>query len=193
MTDEAKKRMAGMFRSYDKYDDVKNRPIAERCIVGFGSTSGPPMIPALYNSNYQIVQTHDTVMILVEMVHDVRVIRMNGTHKPASIRQWLGDSIGHWEGDTLVVDTTNFTDQTVFRGSTENLHVIERFKRMDQNTLLYRATIDDPSTFTKPWTLEYPFVASAGPIYEYACHEGNYAMPDILGGARKAEVAGGAK
>jgi hypothetical protein len=193
LTDEAKKRMASMFRSYDKYDDVKNRPIAERCIVGFGSTSGPPMIPALYNSNYQIVQTRDAVMILVEMVHDVRVIRMNGTHKPASVRQWLGDSIGHWEGDTLVVDTTNFTDQTMFRGSTENLHVIERFKRVDQNTMLYRATIEDPSTFTKPWTMEYPFVASAGPIYEYACHEGNYAMPDILGGARKAEVVGGAK
>jgi hypothetical protein len=193
LTDEAKKRMASMFRSYDKYDDVKNRPIAERCIVGFGSTSGPPMIPALYNSNYQIVQTRDTVMILVEMVHDVRVIRMNGTHKPATIRQWLGDSIGHWEGDALVVDTTNFTDQTMFRGSTENLHVIERFKRVDQNTILYRATIEDPSTFTKPWTMEYPFVASAGPVYEYACHEGNYAMPDILGGARKAEVVGGAK
>jgi hypothetical protein len=193
LTDDAKKRMGAMFRNYDKYDDVKNRPIAERCIVGFGSTSGPPMIPALYNSNYQIVQTHDTVMILVEMVHDVRVIRMNGVHKPASIRQWLGDSIGHWEGDTLVVDTTNFTDQTAFRGSTENLHVIERFKRVDQNTLLYRATIDDPATFTKQWTMEYPFIASAGPIYEYACHEGNYAMPDILGGARKAEVTGGAK
>ncbi len=192
-TDEAKTRMASMYRNYDKYDDVKNRPVAERCIIGFGSTSGPPMIPALYNSNYQIVQTRDTVMILVEMVHDVRVIRMNSTHKPASIRQWLGDSIGHWEGDTLVVDTTNFTDQTAFRGSTENLHVIERFKRVDQNTLLYRATIDDPATFAKQWTMEYPFIASAGPIYEYACHEGNYAMPDILGGARKSEIASGAK
>jgi hypothetical protein len=189
LTDAAKKRMAAMFSSYDKYDTVKSRPVAERCIIGFGSTSGPPMIPALYNSNYQIVQTRDTVMILVEMVHDVRVIRLNGTHKPASVRQWLGDSIGHWEGDTLVVDTTNFNDQTMFRGSTENLHVIERFKRVDQNTLLYRATIDDPSTFTKQWTMEYPFVASTGPIYEYACHEGNYAMPDILGGARKADVA----
>jgi hypothetical protein len=193
MTDAAKKRMGAMYSNYDRYDNVKNRPIAERCIVGFGSTSGPPMNTALYNSNYQIVQTHDTVMILVEMVHDVRVIRLNGVHKPASIRQWLGDSIGHWEGDTLVVDTTNFTDQTAFRGSTENLHVIERFKRVDQNTLLYRATIDDPATFTKQWTMEYPFVASAGPIYEYACHEGNYAMPDILGGARKAEVTGGSK
>ncbi len=188
LTPEAMKRMMAMMRNYENYDNIKSRPISERCIVGFGSTSGPPMIPALYNSNYQIVQTHDAVMILVEMVHDVRVIRLNGTHKPASVRQWLGDSIGHWEGDTLVVDTTNFTDQTTFRGSTENLHVIERFKRVDKNTLLYRATIDDPATFTKQWTMEYPFVAAAGPIYEYACHEGNYAMPDILGGARKADA-----
>jgi hypothetical protein len=188
MTPEAMKRMMAMMKNYENYDNVKSRPVSERCIVGFGSTSGPPMIPALYNSNYQIVQTHDTVMILVEMVHDVRVIRLNGTHKPASIRQWLGDSIGRWEGDTLVVDTTNFTDQTAFRGSTENLHVVERFKRVDKNTLLYRATIEDPSTFTKSWTMEYPFLASTSPIYEYACHEGNYAMPDILGGARKADA-----
>jgi hypothetical protein len=192
-TEEAKKRMMAMMRNYENYDNIKSRPIAERCIVGFGSTSGPPMIPALYNSNYQIVQTRDTVMILVEMVHDVRVIRLNSTHKPPEVRQWLGDSIGHWEGDTLVVDTTNFTDQTAFRGSSENLHVIERFKRVDKNTLLYRATIDDPSTFNRQWTMEYPFVAATGPIYEYACHEGNYAMPDILGGARKADAGGGPK
>jgi hypothetical protein len=127
-------------------------------------------------------------MILVEMVQDIRVIRMNGTHKPATVRQLLGDSIGHWEGDTLVVDTTNFTDKTRFRGSSENLHVIERFQRVDPSTILYRATIDDPTTYTKPWTLEYPFSATQGPVYEYACHEGNYAMTDILGGARKAEA-----
>jgi hypothetical protein len=188
-TEEAKKRMMSMMRNYENYDNVKSRPVAERCIIGFGSTSGPPMVPALYNSNYQIVQTRDTVMILVEMVHDVRVIRMNAEHKSASIRQWLGDSVGRWEADTLVVDTTNFTDQTAFRGSSENLHVIERFKRVDKDTMLYRATIDDPSTFTKQWTMEYPFRASQGPVYEYACHEGNYAMPDILGGARKADAA----
>jgi hypothetical protein len=176
----------------NRYDSVKDRPLAERCIIGFGSTSGPPMLPALYNSDYQIVQTADTVMIMVEMVHDVRVIRMNGEHAPQSVRKWLGDSIGRWEGDTLVVDTTNFNGRTRFRGSSENLHVIERFRRVDANTILYRATIDDPATFTKPWTMEYPFVASQGPIFEYACHEGNYAMPDILGGARKsdAEAAG---
>src|ERR1700686_518734 len=128
-------------------------------------------------------------MYLVEMVHDIRIIRMNGVHDPPNIRKLLGDSVGHWEGDTLVVDTTNFTNQTRFRGSSENLHVVERFTRTDAATILYRVTIDDPTTFTKPWTLEYPFLATKGPIYEYAGHEGNYAMPDILGGARLAEKA----
>ena len=127
------------------FDSVKDRPLAERCLVGFGSTSGPPMLPVLYNNNYQIVQTPDTVMILIEMVHDARIVRMNGTHRSQrTSSQWLGDSIGHWEGDTLVVDTTNFTNKTRFRGSSENLHVIERFTRVDANTILYRATIDDP-------------------------------------------------
>jgi hypothetical protein len=170
------------------YDDVKNRPLSERCIIGFGSTAGPPMLPVLYNNNYQIVQTRDYVMILVEMVHDVRIIRMSGTHPPKNVTAYLGDSIGHWEGDTLVVETTNFHEGNRFRGSSEDLRVIERFKRVDQKTILYRATIDDPATYSKPWTLEYPYLATAGPIYEYACHEGNYAMTDILGGARKMEA-----
>jgi hypothetical protein len=171
-----------------RFDSVKDRPTSERCLIGFGSTSGPPMLPVLYNNNYQIVQTGDTVMILVEMVHDVRIIRMNAQHAPPNVRQWLGDSVGHWEGDTLVVDTTNFSPMVRFRGSSENLHVIERFTRTDPNTIVYKATIDDPTTFTKSWSVEYPFLATDGPIYEYACHEGNYAMPDILGGARKAET-----
>jgi hypothetical protein len=187
MTEAARQRISGMMRSFNRYDSVKDRPLSERCIIGFGSTSGPPMLPVLYNNTYEIVQTPDAVMILVEMVHDVRVVRMNGTHKPVNVHQYLGDSIGHWDGDTLVVDTTNFNDQTRFRGTSENLHVIERFQRVDANTMLYRATIDDPTTFTKNWTLEYPFNATPGPVYEYACHEGNYAMPDILGGARKME------
>jgi hypothetical protein len=189
LTEEARARTAAIVkRGFDRYDTVKDRPLAERCIVGFGSTSGPPMMPVLYNNTYQIVQNKDTIMILVEMVHDVRVIRMNGTHKPAEIKQWLGDSIGHWEGDTLVVDTTNFTDQTRFAGSGESLHVIERFQRVGPDSILYRATVDDPHTFTAQWTVEFPFVASPGPIFEYACHEGNYAMPDILGGARRLET-----
>jgi hypothetical protein len=146
------------------------------------------MLPVLYNNNYEIVQTPTAVLILVEMVHDTRVIRMNGTHKPSGVRQLLGDSVGHWEGDTLVVDTTNFTEKTRFRGSSDKLHVIERFRRVDAGTILYKATVEDPATYTKPWTLEYPFLATAGPVYEYACREGNYAMPDILGGARKQEA-----
>jgi len=187
LTDGARQRNGTRAGGFNRYDSVQDRPLSERCIIGFGSTGGPPMLPVLYNNNYQIVQTSSYVMILVEMIHDVRIIRLNGTHKPESVRQLLGDSIGHWEGDTLVVDTTNFTNKTRFRGSSENLHVIERFTRTDANTILYRATIDDPSTYSKQWTLEYPFRATPGPVFEYACHEGNYAMPDILGGARKME------
>ncbi|HTS77572.1 MAG TPA: hypothetical protein VMG40_15270 [Bryobacteraceae bacterium] len=169
------------------YDSVKNRPLSERCLIGFGSTSGPPMLPVLYNNNYQIVQTKDSIMILVEMVHDVRVIRMNAEHEPAALDRWLGDSVGHWEGDTLVVETTNVNPENRFRGSSDKFKVTERFQRVDAQTILYRATIEDPETWTKPWTVEFPFVATAGPVYEYACHEGNYAMDDILGGARKQE------
>ena len=189
ITAEARRRNAETMRSYFTFNSVKDRPLSERCMLGFGSTSGPPMLPVLYNNNYQIVQTPEHVMILVEMVHDVRIVRINGTHAPPTVRQWLGDSIGRWEGDTLVVDTTNFTDQTRFEGASPNLHVVERFQRIDGKTILYRATIDDPSTFTKIWTLEYPFRAADGPVYEYACHEGNYAMSDIMGGARKQEGA----
>jgi hypothetical protein len=184
-TPEARARMAGTRRGGT--GSAKDRPLSERCLMSFGSSSGPPMLPVLYNNNYQIVETPDAVMILVEMVHDARIVRMNATHAPDNVRKWLGDSIGHWDGDTLVVDTTNFNGQVNFYGSSKNLHVIERFRRVDANTLLYRATIDDPTTFTKSWTIEYPFRATTGPIFEYACHEGNYAMVDILGGARKEE------
>ena len=187
VTAAAQKRMGLEMRSFFNFDDVKNRPLSERCLIGFGSTAGPPMLPVLYNNNYQIVETPDTIMILVEMVHDVRVIRMNQQHVGSDVKKWLGDSIGHWEGDTLVVDTTNFRPEVRFRGSSDSLHVIERFQRIDANTILYRATIEDPDTFTKPWTVEYPFLATAGPVYEYACHEGNYAMQDIMGGARRME------
>ena len=173
------------------FDGVKDRPLSERCLIGFGSTSGPPMLPVLYNNNYQIVETPDHVLILVEMVHDARIVRMHAKHASPEVRQWLGDSVGHWEGDTLVVDTTNFTDKTRFRGSTEDLHVVERFTRTDAGTILYQATIDDPAAFAQPWTIEYPFLATRGPIYEYACHEGNYSLTDILGGARKKEAEAG--
>jgi hypothetical protein len=155
--------------------------------MSFGSSSGPPMLPVLYNNNYEIVQTPDSVVILVEMIHDARIVRMNAAHGPDSVRKWLGDSVGHWDGDTLVVDTTNFNPAVNFRGSSKNLHVIERFTRVDAKTILYRATVDDPTTFSKSFTLEYPFRATNDQIFEYACHEGNYSIVDILGGARKAD------
>jgi hypothetical protein len=176
------------------YDDPERRPLGERCLLGFGSTSGPPALPDyFYNNLHQIVQTADTVVIVTEMVHDARVIRVGGKHLPKTIRKWMGDSIGRWEGDTLVVDTTNFTDKTRFRGSSENLHVVERFSRIDSNTLLYRFTIDDPDTWTKPWTGEFTWPATKDQMYEYACHEGNYALGDILRGARLRETEAAAK
>jgi hypothetical protein len=176
------------------FDGPEVRPLAERCLLGFGSTSGPPTLPNyFYNNLKQIVQTRDTVMILNEMVHDVRIIRMGARHLPSHIRRWMGDSVGHWEGDTLVVDTTNFTNKTQFRGSSENLHVVERFTRVDANTLLYRFTVEDPTTWERPWSGEYPWVATDEPIYEYACHEGNYALGGILRGARLLETEAAAK
>jgi hypothetical protein len=175
----------GLEKAPGAYDDPERRPLGERCLLGFGSTSGPPALPDyFYNNLHQIVQTPGAVMILTEMVHDARIVRMNAQHLPQSIRQWMGDSVGHWEGDTLVVDTTNFTNKTRFRGSSENLHVVERFSRIDDRTLLYRFTVEDPETWGRPWSGEMAWPATNGKIYEYACHEGNYALTDILKGAR---------
>ena len=175
----------GLEKAPGAYDDPERRPLGERCLLGFGSTSGPPALPDyFYNNLHQIVQTPDAVMILTEMVQDAHIIRMNAQHVPKNIRQWMGDSVGRWEGDTLVVDTTNFTNKTRFRGSTEDLHVVERFSRIDDRTLLYRFTIEDPATWDRPWTGEYAWPATDGKIYEYACHEANYALTDILKGAR---------
>jgi hypothetical protein len=184
-SDAAESNDPGLETTPGAYDDPERRPLGERCLLGFGSTSGPPALPDyFYNNLHQIVQTKDSVMILTEMVHDARIVRMNAQHVPKNIRLWLGDSVGRWEGDTLVVDTTNFTDKTRFRGSTADLHVIEYFTRVDDRTLLYRFTIDDPATWTKPWTGEYTWPATDQHIYEYACHEANYALGDILRGAR---------
>ena len=181
------------FEGPNAYDDPEIRPLAERCLLGFSSTSGPPILPTyFYNNLHQIVQTPDYVMILTEMVHDARIVRMNATHLPKTIRKWMGDSIGRWEGNTLVVDTTNFTDKTRFRGSSENLHVVERFTRTDPKTLRYQFTVNNPTTWTKTWTGEYAWPATDGLMYEYACHEGNYALGNILRGARLKE-AGDAK
>jgi len=171
------------------FDGPELRPLAERCLLGFGSTSGPPSLPNyFYNNLKQIVQTKDTVLILNEMVHDARVVRMNAQHLPESIKRWNGDSIGHWEGDTLVVDTTNFTNKTRFNGSGEQLHVVERFTRVDPRTVLYRFTVEDPSTWDRSWTGEYPWRVTDEKLYEYACHEGNYSLGGMLRGARQKEA-----
>jgi hypothetical protein len=173
-----------------QYDHPELRPLAERCLMSFGSNAGPPMLPNyFYNNNYQFVQTRDALMILVEMVHDVRVVRIgeNLQHPPPHIRPWMGDSIGRWEGDTLVVETTNFHPLQVFRGASENLKVIERFSRTGPDTILYKFEIDDPTTFVEKWGGEVPFNRTEDLIYEYACHEGNYALANVLSGERNRE------
>ncbi len=181
----------------NNFDGPEVRPMAERCIVGFGSTAGPPMINVLYNNNYQIVQTPDHVVIHVEMNHDARVIRLNGKHVHPNIRPWMGDSIGWWEGDTLVAETTNFNPGEELRTNfdqsfyiSKDAKVIERFTRISPTEIEYEFEVDDPKTFTKVWRGVMVFNAAQGKIYEYACHEGNYALPGILAGARKAEEEG---
>ncbi len=169
------------------YDGPELRPLAERCLLGFSSTGGPPMLPALYNNLKRIVQTEDHVMILVEMVHDARVVRIGGEHIPASERRWMGDSIGWWEGDTLVVDTTNFSDRPALRSATRGLHVVERFTPMGADHLRYEFTVEDPDVWTAPWSGEYTWPRTDAIVYEYACHEGNYALGNILRGARLLE------
>jgi hypothetical protein len=187
-SDQAAREEDPGFEGESAYDDPEIRPLAERCLLGFSSTSGPPMLPTyFYNNLHQIVQTPDQVLILTEMVHDARVVRIGGTHLPKTIKKWLGDSIGRWEGDTLVVETTNFTDNTRFMGSTDSLKLTERFTRVDANTLRYQFTVEDPKTWVRPWTAEYAWPITHDLMYEYACHEGNYAMGNILRGARLKE------
>jgi len=160
----------------------EDRSLGERCL--YFPTLGPPFGPWPYNNNYRIIQTKDYVAINVEMIHDTRIIPLDGSpHLPKDVRFWAGDSRGHYEGNTLVVDTTNFTEKNSYRGSDTNLHVVERFSHLNADTLLYRFTVDDPTAFTKPWSGEYTLAADPGPIYEYACHEGNYALPNLLRGA----------
>jgi hypothetical protein len=178
-------------------DGPEDRPLMERCLLF--PTTGPPMLPSFYNNsvfgalttNYEIVQTRDYVTIVVELNHDARIIPLDGRpHLPPNVRQWLGNSRGHWEGNTLVVDTTNFTNKTKFRGADENLHLTERFTRTAPDTILYEFTMDDPTAFTKPWKGEIPMIASGGFMYEHACNEGNYGLAGILGGARADERKG---
>lgn len=174
-------------------DGPEIRPMTERCIIGFGSTGGPPMLNVGYNSNYQIVQGDEEIMILVEMVHDVRIIRLNEEHR--TVPRWLGDSVGHWDGDTLVIETTNFTEgeglRLYFDASyyvSPQAKVTERLTRIADNQLFYEFEVDDPNVYTQTWRGEMIFNATDEPIYEYACHEGNYALTNILSGARKEEA-----
>lgn len=188
LTPEAQERIerARLRAKLHPADRAQDRSLTERCL--YWATAGPPMLPGPYNNLYQIYQTPGYVVILSEMIHETRIIPLDGRpHLPPGIRMWTGDPRGHWEGNTLVIETTNFTEKTQFRGATENLKVIERLTRVDANTILYRFTIDDPATFSRPWTGELPLVAASGPIYEYACHEGNQALIDILAGARADE------
>ena len=167
-------------------DSPLSRSLSDRCILGFNA--GPPMTPGAYNNHVQISQAPGYVTLVTEMVHEARVIPVDGrSHLPASIRQYNGDSRGHWQAGTLVIDTTNFLRETSFRGSSANLRLTERFTRLDADTLMYEFTVYDPQTWTKPWSAAIPMKKMNEPIYEYACHEGNYAMRNILSGARAQE------
>ena len=183
--------LARRFWQLRKADDPEMRLLGERCLVGFGSTGGPPMVPVLYNNNYQIVQAPGFVMILVEMNHNARIIRLGGEHLPASIRPWLGDSVGRFEGQTLVVETTQFHPSQSFRACirhrfwvSKDAKVVERFTRLGEKEILYEFSVDDPEHYTQVWKGEIPLLAAEGQIYEYACHEGNYSLTNILAGER---------
>jgi hypothetical protein len=194
LTAEAQKRAAeaaAARRGRGPADDPEDRSLQERCI--FWQTAGPPMIPGPYNNNYQIVQSPGYVMILSEMIHDARIIPLDGRpHLGPSVPQWMGDSRGHWEGNTLVVETTDFNGRTNFRNTDKHLRLVERFTRTDPDTVLYEFTVDDPSVYVRPWTAQIPMTKGDGEIFEYACNEGNYALMDILAGARAEEKAAAA-
>jgi hypothetical protein len=189
LTPEAQKRVEAA-RAYMRdhaTDGPEGRSLAERCIAW--ATAGPPMLPGPYNNDIQIVQTREQVVILNEMIHDARLIPLDGRpHVSPDIRQLLGDSRGHWDGNTLVVDTTNFNGENSFRGSDANLHLTERFTRVSPNLIQYEFTVDDPTAFTRAWSARIPLNKTPDRVYEYACHEGNYALTDILAGARAAET-----
>jgi len=170
-------------------ENPENQTLAERCLSSFGYSAGPVMLPLLYNNNYEIAQSKDTVAIVVEMVHDVRMIRIGGTHRTDGGRPWMGDSIGWYEGATLVVETTNFPQATALHGAWKELKVTERFTRVAPHRILYKFKVEDPSVWDRPWSGEYEFSPSKGRIFEYACHEGNYALSGILAGMRADESA----
>jgi hypothetical protein len=189
-TAEAKQRIAAKaaFQKVHGFDGPDTRSLSERCILW--PNEGPPMLSPGYNSNLQVVQGPGYVAIMQEMIHDVRIIPTDGhPHVDSSVRQLMGDSRGHWEGNTLVVDTTNFTDRTAWQGASDKLHVTEKFTRTDAETILYEFTVDDPGTWAKPWSAQIPWTKSATErIFEYACQEGNYGMANILSGVRATEA-----
>jgi hypothetical protein len=192
---EGRRQIAAIFAGRTtSFDNPESRSLGERCIVGYGSTGGPPMLNVLYNNNYQIVQSPGYVTIVVEMNHDARIIRLGGTHPPPSVRPWMGDSIGHWEGDTLVVETSNLNPGQRFTADVRHRlylapdsKVTERFTRIGKDEILYQFSVEEPTAYTQTWRGEIPMRAAKGPMYEYACHEGNYALPGILRGARAQE------
>ena len=185
-TAEAKKRSAAAGeRMQEPPNGPEDRNLSERCLMGFNS--GPPMLPSAYNNNVQVTQTRDHVFMLNEMIHNSRIVPLDG-RPHGNIPQWAGDSRGHWDGDTLVVDTVNFSTAN-FRNASATMHLVERFTRVDATNLMYEFTVDDPSTWTRPWTVQLPMTMSTEPMYEYACHEGNYAMQGMLAGARAKEKA----
>jgi len=187
---EAKRRRVDAMKNPENAEDTG---LQDQCLAFL--TAGPPMLPYSYNSNYQIMQTKDAFVVHAEMIHDARIIRLDGRpHPPPDIRLWMGDSVGLWAGDTLVVDTTNFNDAGGFYGEAggnfgwdRNRHLVERFSLLDADTLLYRFEIDNPTAFTQPWKGELTMTRSPGPIYEFACHEGNYALSNMLRGYRASE------
>jgi hypothetical protein len=179
------------------FDGPEIRPLGERCVVGYGSTAGPPMINVLYNNHYQIVQTPGALMVDVEMNHDARIIRIGDKHRPSNIKPWMGDSVGRWEGDALVVETVNMHPQESLRTNTSvtfyispEAKITERFTRTGPDEILYEFSVDDPKIFTQVWKAEMTLTRAVANVYEYACHEGNYSLPGILAGARADDKKG---
>lgn len=196
-SEQGRANFAAAMQRRSSYDGPEVRPLGERCVVGFGSSGGPPKLPVLYNNLTQIVQTPDHVVLVAEMNHDARIVRMNADHINPPVYPWLGDSIGYYEGDTLVIETTNFHPQQSMRSSLEHrfygstkMKVTERLTRTADNVILYQFTVDDPENYSQTWSGELPMNKSGDQMFEYACHEGNYALPGILAGARRADAEG---
>jgi hypothetical protein len=190
MTPAAVERMRARRAAARPYDGPEQRGLGERCLLSFGSSAGPPMLPLMYNNTYAIVQTRDAVLIEVEMVHDTRIVRLNAQHDPSGVKRWMGDSVGHFEGDTLVIETTDMRPEQGLRGGSPNQKVTEWLTRISPTTIKYRFRVEDPDTYAQPFEGEVAFRTTKGQVYEYACHEGNYAMTGILEGARMAEKEG---